>query len=99
LTFPLPVAPLNLPVPLLTVNGTPRMRVRKLQGAPDGPNPIVIVLEGWSVLSIVTVPLYVQDIPNVAVIEPLSVLPWINDAVPLPLKLKCAPEMHEKPPV
>ena len=97
-TFPLPVAFLNLPVPPVTLKVTPRMRVRKLQGAPDGPNPTVIVLAGWSLLVIVAVPTFKQDIPGSTFIEPRSVLPPINDAVPRPLKLKRAPEVHEKPP-
>ena len=49
-------------------------------------------------LVIVTLPMFSQDIPGSTFIEPSSVLPWINDDVPLPLKLKRVPGVHEKPP-
>ena len=91
LTMPEPDAFLNLPVPLRTLKLT---FVSTRQGGADGPRSTVTELEGWLVLVIVALPRNSQECPELHPIEPLSVLVWMNDAEPLPLKLNVDPKMQ-----
>ena len=97
LIAPEPDAFLNLPVPLRTWKSTPCI-LRVSQGAPDGPKSTVIELEGWFVLVIVALPRNAQERPESHPIDPLSVLPWINDAEPPPPKLKVDPKRQSPEP-